>query len=462
MNLKKRFSIIFSCLFSLLLGSVMIAVYYLFAEFRTEEFADRLAEKAETTAKLLIVVKEIDYNLQKIIDRNSINRMYREHTEIFDEHEKIIYNSNDSTEAKWPQADFERVLKNHRFHKKNGRYDVVGLYFSYQNHFYYVFISAEDTFRIRKLAYLKYMLVGAFLIGTLLVWLLSLSLSQQILRPLDDFRKQIQDINDNDLSIRLSTTKQQEEINELARSFNQMMDRIDFAYKRQREFTGNASHELRTPIARITAQLENLLHKQDLPIGLRENLRSISEDTFQLSEIVSSLVALTHVNNSDNSLSFKKVRLDETVFAAAVDLSAIYTDFKLKFEIENKTNRETDLEIPGDDTLLKIVLLNLFKNAYIYSDNHNVECLIRQKSEFIELIIINTGEVPDIEDTSLLFTAFYRGSNANKVPGSGIGLSIVRRVLQYHQATIGYQIIDSNTNMVLVTFRKPNNPLVQA
>lgn len=452
MNLKQRFSIIFSCLFSLLLGSVMIMVYYLFANFRKDEFAERLAEKAETTAKLLIVVKEIDYNMQKTIDRNSINRMYKENTEIFDEHRKLFYASNDSSLTKWLPSDFDRIEKNHRFYRKYGRFDIVGLFFTYENHFYYVFISAEDTFSNRRLAFLKYLLIVAFAVGTTLVWLLSFGLSRKSLKPLDDFRRQIQNITDNDLTIRLSTAKQQGEINALARSFNQMMDRIDYAYSSQREFTGNASHELRTPIARITAQLENLIHNPDLNAGIKSSLKSISEDTFQLSEIVSSLVALAYVNNHDGSMPFKNIRLDEMVFSAASELSAMYSDFRLKFEIENITKREIDLEISGDDTLLKIVLKNLFKNAYVYSNNHNVECIIRQKADCIELIITNTGEAPNVEDTAMLFTAFYRGSNTNKVPGSGIGLSIVRRVLQYHQATIDYQIVDSNTNLVLVTF----------
>jgi len=202
----------------------------------------------------------------------------------------------------------------------------------------------------------------------------------------------------------------------------------------------------------MTAQLENLLQEADLYPAFKQNLKSISEDAFQLSEIISSLVALADINNREFSLAFEKIRLDEIIFSAAAELSNLYPDFKLKFEIENDTVKETDLEIFADDTLLKIVFLNLLKNAYNYSDNRLVECVIIQQSTHVQVIITNTGETPVVADTAMLFTTFYRGSNTKYVAGSGIGLSIVRRVLQYHQATVNYRIADNNTNQVIISF----------
>src|SRR3982750_4042121 len=96
MNLKQRFSFIFSCLFSVLLATVMLTVYYRFAHFRQDEFSALMAEKAQTTAKLLIEVKEIDYKMQRIIDSNSINKLYNENTQIYNEAKKLIYKSNDT------------------------------------------------------------------------------------------------------------------------------------------------------------------------------------------------------------------------------------------------------------------------------------------------------------------------------------------------------------------------------
>ncbi|MDR6943008.1 HAMP domain-containing protein [Mucilaginibacter pocheonensis] len=452
MNLKQRFSFIFSSLFSVLLATVTLTVYLLFAHFRQDEFSALMAEKAQTTAKLLIEVKEIDYKMQKIIDSNSINKLYKENTQIYNEDYKLIYNSNDTQTVDLTHTDLDQIKKEHRIFKKDEQYDILGLYYTYDCKHYYVVVSAEDTYDNNKLNYLKYLLFGAFIIGTAVVWLLSFSLSKKALQPLDNFRKRIQKITDSNLKVRLSEAKREDEINALAHSFNQMMDRIDNAYNRQKEFTGNASHELRTPVARVAAQIENLIRRPDLDYVIRTNLISIFEDTFQLSEIISSLVALADINSSEHQFSFTRIRLDELVFNVVAGLSKVFPDFKLKFEIENNTGITAEPEIAGDETLLKIALLNLFKNAYIYSDNHALECLIRQGDQGIDLLITNTGAVPKIDDTATLFTAFYRGSNIGNIAGSGIGLSIVKRVLEYHKAHVIYNIIDQNTNQVHLSF----------
>lgn len=451
MNLKQRFSFIFSCLFSVLLATVTITVYFLFARFRQDEFSALMTEKAMTTAKLLIVVKEIDYKMQKIIDSNSVNKLYNENTQIYNENKKLIYKSNDTLALNWTNADLDELKRKQKIFKKTPTNDVLGLYDIWDKKGYYVLISAKDTYDA-KLSYLRYLLFGAFVIGTTIVWILSFRLSKRALKPLDIFRKNIQEITDSNLKVRLSEEKREDEINALANSFNQMMDRIDNAYNRQKEFTGNASHELRTPVARITAQIENLLHREELDPVTISILTSVSEDTFQLSEIISSLVALADINSREHNSSFVKLRLDEMIFNAVAELSKVYPEFKLKFEIENKTSSDSDLEVMGDETLLKIVLINLLKNAYIYSDNGTPECVIRQNEDHIELNITNTGVVPVVDDVATLFTTFYRGSNTRHISGSGIGLSIVKRILQYHKAVINYHIIDKNTNLIVVIF----------
>ena len=364
----------------------------------------------------------------------------------------MIYSSDDTVKFNWSAEELRSIKNKHRVFKRTDHDIELGIYDVINNKGYYVLISAEDSFG-KNLRYLKYLLLGAFIIGTSIVWVLSFRLSKKAFKPLDNFKRKIQEITDSNLKIRLSQTNSEDEINTLARSFNQMMDRIDNAYNRQKEFTNNASHELRTPLARIATQIENLSNKKDLDLTTKVNLQSIFQDTFQLSEIVSSLLALADINSQEHHFSFVKLRLDEVVFSSISEITRVYPNFKLKFDIENATSNETDLEIYGDETLLKIAFTNLLKNAYIYSDNQSVECIIRQYNNYIELIITNSGETPDVKDTTTLFTTFYRGSNTRDIEGSGIGLGVVKRIIEYHNATIKYNIIDNNTNQLQVIFQ---------
>jgi sensor histidine kinase regulating citrate/malate metabolism len=109
MNLKQRFSSLFSLLFSAILAAVMFIVYTLFAQFRTEEFKERLAEKAITTIRLLNEVKEVDNQLLKIIDKNSINQLYNEKILVFNEQLEVVYSSIDDAPITWKKEELRKI-----------------------------------------------------------------------------------------------------------------------------------------------------------------------------------------------------------------------------------------------------------------------------------------------------------------------------------------------------------------
>jgi two-component system, OmpR family, sensor histidine kinase ArlS len=453
MNLKQRFSIIFSLLFSALLGVVLLMIFSLFSQFRKEDFEERLQEKAITSIKLLVEVKEVDYQLLKIIDRNTIHKLYNEKILIFNDSLDLIYSSIDDAVISWDLDDLKYLRDNKTFFKRSNEYDVYGMYYDSNEKDYFALVTAEDKYGNRKLDYLKYLLLGAFFVGATTVWILSFYLSKKSLLPLDIVRERIQQITDNNLNIRLPASGKKDEIDMLSGSFNQMLDRIEGSYKRQREFASNASHELRTPITRIVTQLENVVHEKSLSPEARQTLRSISGDTYQLSDVVTSLLILSRIDEKKGLGSFQKVRLDESVFACSQKLSRIYPDYKLHFEIENNTSQEISLEIEGDEVLLGIAITNLLKNAYLYSDNQQVLCTLRTNTDTIELVLVNSGETPSESELTRLFQAFKRGSNTDNKPGSGLGLGIVQRILQYHGASITYKIPEPRKNEVVATFK---------
>ncbi len=453
MNLKKRFSLLFSTLFSVVLASVLLVVYSLFAKFRSEEFRDRLEEKAKTTVKLLVEVKEIDYKLQKIIDKNTINKLYDEKVLVFNDSLQLIYNSIDDATITWTQKDLSELKTKKSIERRNNQYEIYGLYFMFDGSNYYILISATDKYGYSKLTYLKYLLISAFIVSIFVVWLLSYYLSKKALQPFDTLRKQILDITDKNLNTRLPENKNKDEISVVAASFNQMMERIDNAYNKQKEFKANASHELRTPIARIVTQLENLILDKNTPDNVNKSLKQISEDSYQLSDIISSLLILSRIETEAGNSGFRPIRLDELIFNAANLIRKHYPDFRFQFEIESN-EAEFNLEIYGDETLLSIALGNLFKNGFKYSDNGLVKCLIKPYDNHINLYISNTGIAPDISSPNELFNSFTRGSNAGQKSGSGLGLSIVQRIVQYHNAKVQYLIPEPNLNVIELIFNQ--------
>lgn len=452
MNLKQRFSIIFSALFSIVLALVMVILFSLFEKFRQDEFKQRLQEKGENTIKLLIDVEDVNQQLLKYIDKNTINNLYQEKVLIFNDSLNLIYSSINKVVLKWDKEDLYYFKKNKTFFRRIGDEEIYGVYFNTKKNEYFALVKAEDKYGFRKLQYLKYLLIGSFLISNIFVWSLSFYLSKISLGPLDLVTNKIKEITEKNLNVRLPINKNKDEIFALSNSFNQMIDRIEKSYKKQKEFTSNASHELRTPITRIVSQLENIILEKDLNPQLKSTLISISEDSYQLSELVSSLLLLSKIDDAETVKFIKSNRLDEILFNSSSVVKKSYPEYKLIFDIQNNSKKEINLEIPSDESLLKIAFINLLKNAHLYSSENIVYCNIVQFDNSIEISILNKGIIPNVTDSEELFQPFFRGSNSINKSGSGLGLSITKRIIQYHNGTIVFERPDKNTNSLKVAF----------
>lgn len=451
MKLRYRLPLFYSLVFSVLLAAAMLTVYYLFANFRQEEFKDRISERGRTTAKLFIEVKEVDSLMMKIIDKNSFRKLYNERNYIFNEAFQLIYSSTDDTTVLWTQKELRSIRKHGEIFTSYNNFDVLGLRYGYQNKNYYILIYAQDHYGIRKLNYLRALLLGAFLIGTILLFIFSFVISKRAFAPLERMSKEIREITSKNLTVRVHEPEEKDEIRALSQSFNQMINRIETAYKSQRHFASNASHELLTPVTRIVTQLQILQKSKDTQPEIKASLAGISEDAYQLSDIISSLLLLSNIDPNDQH-SFQAVRLDELIFYCASQIHKTDPAFKVHFEIENASNKELSLEIMGDLTLLRIAMMNLFKNANAYSSDGQVACTVTRYDDAIELQMVNTGKVPDIENPSDLFNMFSRGNNSAYKPGTGIGLYIVQRILEYHKATFQFTVEPPDLNKITLRF----------
>ena len=522
-SLKQRFTINFSILLSVILAVVLTMIYSIFSQYRRTEFKLRLEEKALSTAALLADLNVSKQDALEILDQNSVDKLYNNRILAFDNDLNLIYSSI-SGANQIPSAEDLQLLKTKGsfFFSDNkiGRFGMARKLPA--NKALYVFVTAEDKSGQRLLWFLGYLLLGAFITGTVSVIILARSLSGRILLPLKQIQERITNISEKRLHIRLEEKRNNDEIDKLAHAFNDMMDRIDSSYKQQKEFTDNASHELRTPVTRIIMQIQNLIkheaHNEKtlqyldsimmdsnqiadtissllllsrinnsntsdffppcrLDEIIFEALQSVSAaypdvrtlfnienrsdkeidieikgDSNQIADTISSLLLLSRINNSNTSDFFPHCRLDEIIFEALQSVSAAYPDVRTLFNIENRSDKEIDIEIKGDTNLLKIVFINLFKNAYLYSSEKLINVTLIQEENGLKVKVVNDGEVIIPADRQNLFQAFARGRNSKNIQGTGLGLRITERILNYHHATIQYEATDQNINCFTVSF----------
>lgn len=180
----------------------------------------------------------------------------------------------------------------------------------------------------------------------------------------------------------------------------------------------------------------------------------MQQDVYQLSDLTNSLLLLTRFDKENIQTIFEEVRIDEIIFESFERVEKSYPKLKMDFLIDEDTSDEALLTIKGIRSLLDIIFINLFKNAAIYSHNAEVQVLIKEQREQLMVDVISHGESISEQEQSKLFEAFSRGSNAQNISGSGLGLRIVKRIVEYHNAEIYYHSPKENTNIFTVIFPK--------
>jgi signal transduction histidine kinase len=450
MTLKRRVAVGVSVVFSLLLGLAESYVYFSFSTFRKEEFYDRLGEKALTTAKLLVEVNEVDRELLRLIDKNTVNRLYNEKTLVFDANYQLIYSSIDDA------TDLKRLKDERRISRSEGGKEMLGIFYDFDKQDYYVLVAAEDKYGYTRLAYLRVLLLITFLLGTALVWVATYFVIRRFLKPLDEFQEQITTITANKLRVQLEESGKAGEIRLLASAFNNMLLRIDESFASVREFTSNASHELRTPLARIAFQLENLIKSGSYPPETEGILKGITQNVYQLSGMVNSLLLLSEMDREDFRARFKRERLDEIIFSSHQQVRLFEPRFQLGFEIIGHENEDQSMEVFGVRPLLEVAITNLLRNACLYSTDQRAHIVVDQSQAHEVIVrITNTGKALSKEEERKLFEPFIRGSNSANTQGSGLGLRITRRILDYHRASVNYSLLPPDIHQFELRFPAP-------
>ncbi len=451
MKIKNKISLLISIFFSVLFALASFTIFYLFSSFRKVEFESRLKEKAFSSIKLLVEVEQIDRQLLKVIDQNSINKLYDEKTLIFDSSYHLIYSSLDDTKINWNIDDLKYLKTYKTFFKKENKNEVYGVFYDTNDKDYYALISASDDYGKRKLEYLFYTLLITYFVFTALCWFITFYSVKRLLQPLGNFHSKIKTINENNLDTRIAVNDSSNEIDLLGNEFNQMLQRIDESYQKQKEFTAHASHELRTPLARVTSQMENKILDRETGESQRNFLKKILNDVNQITELISSLLLLSKLDNKPNEFN-NNYRIDELIYESIERLHKTHPEFRIRFDIEFSEEIERLLELKGSKSLLEIVLINLLKNACMYADDKAATILITQANRNLILTISNNGRSLTATEQVNLFQPFMRGGNAKGKAGLGLGLRIVQRILLQHEATIAYAAPNEHSNVFTVHF----------
>jgi len=255
--------------------------------------------------------------------------------------------------------------------------------------------------------------------------------------PIDRLTRTARRIKAGDLHERVPVPRSKDEIQSLALTFNEMIERIDKAFTRQRRFVADASHELRTPVAAIRSMTDVIL-AQSTPIENEEYvtvLRDVNAEAERLGHLINDLLLLARSDENQVLFEHVQVRLDRLAADVAATIEPLATEQGITLEVEAK---ETTM-VTGDEVRLIQVIMNLLDNAVTYSNRGSmVKLAVKTEHNKAIMIVSDTGIGIAKEHLDHIFERFYRVDPArSRAAGStGLGLSIVDWIVHAHDGKI--------------------------
>lgn len=313
----------------------------------------------------------------------------------------------------------------------------------------FVLFSLADQKAVEERLTNIFLVVAPLLL--LLAGLVGYLMARQSLKPIAVMGERAKHIGAENLHERLPVANANDEIGNLATLFNQLLDRLDQEFEKQRRFMADASHELRTPLAIVRGESEVALQKERRSDEeYRESLRIVNDEGKRLSKIVEDLFTLARIDAGNIKGSFRDVYVDDL-------LDDIVVRIRTLAERRNITVKFTGEEMPirGDESLLRRLFLNLLDNAVKYNrDGGTIE--VRASGRTV--IVKNTGpEIPE-DQRQLIFERFYRIDKAHSrtaetfTSGAGLGLSIAKWIAEIHHAALQLERSEHGENIFSVTF----------
>ena len=266
-------------------------------------------------------------------------------------------------------------------------------------------------------------------------------ISGRALKPLREFSETVEKVQAQNLTDYTIEENKIAELDRLRKSFNKMLMRLSVSFETQRQFTGNAAHELRTPLALIQAQLD-LYHAAEHPestTAAEETIQMVTEQNERLSKLVRTLLDMSELQTVARN---DRIELHGLIEEVLTDLEPMAQEKNIEL-IQNShrggEKADEELFLTGSDILIYRMLYNLVENAIKYNQKDGTVTVsaIREKNEVV-LTVSDTGNGIDEAFRTQIFEPFFRidKSRSRELGGVGLGLTMVREVVRVHDGTI--------------------------
>jgi heavy metal sensor kinase len=277
-------------------------------------------------------------------------------------------------------------------------------------------------------------------------------LAHKALKPVDDITNTARMITSQNLNQRIVPPKVKDEISRLIETFNGMISRLDQSFRQMKQFSSDASHELKTPLTILKGEVEVMLRKERTQQEYQQTLKSNLEEINRMSQIVEDLLLLSKADTGQIKLNKGDINLMEILTEVVAQMDMLARSKRLHL---STSNHHRDVHIFGDALRIRELFMNLIENAIKYTEEggsihislqkeypppvrNQSDRVQKERERFAKIIVSDTGIGISKEDQEKIFNRFFRVDKARsrEQGGSGLGLSICKWIVEAHQGEI--------------------------
>ena len=434
MNIRTRITLQFLYISSLLLFLTTVSIYFYSSEIRKKEFYERLSQKAHITAQLFnrLPLNEIENDNFK--GHPGLGFLPEEANYIYNNHNALVYQS---TDLPLTESDSKLIKKiksgEHKFHFEN---NVEAYGFSYFSNSFVVIASAIDKFGLDGLNELKKILIVVFILGNILAAIAGWFFAGRSIKPLYTVVSQVNNISANQLNKRVEVDRNSDVVALIASTFNELLDRVEIAFQTQKQFVASASHELRTPLTIILGQLELALLNTRTPAQYQKILNSLTEDLKDLNITANRLLLLAQADFQVENLNPKPFRIDECLWQINFEMQKRFPSAVVDIHFDVIPESESDFIIMGNEQLVKVAISNVVENSLKYSNPQYCSITLFAHKKDISVKMEDQGYGIHEDDIQKVFIPFYRANSSFVTAGHGLGLAMVKKIIQLHSGVL--------------------------
>ncbi|MBS1950947.1 MAG: Two-component system sensor histidine kinase [Cytophagales bacterium] len=436
LSLKLRITIVFSLIVTFLLGLFAWAIYFFSQATQQNLFFEHLHERAQTTANLILEKNELSSLAFKKAEEIFANGLPEEHIEVYNAANQLVFSEPAHLTKQRTADQLNDIRQKKLVESVTDDYQSLGLLYHDNQGGHVIIIEAPDTAGVQKIISLKYLLLVAMFAGEIITLLIGHLFAKRLVVPFKRIITETREISEHNLSQRLTSKVEAQEITQLVQSFNGLLSRLEQSFQAQKIFIANVSHEIRTPLSIILGELEITMMQKD-ETALKSQLESFREEVKRLVRLSEQLLWLAQTARDKHDIYFSKVRIDEIIFESVHSIPRIPIENRnVNIEYSKTPLDDSVLLVNGNTDLLHALLINLIENALKYSPaNQPIYVSINYTDSEVIVTIKDSGQGIESSEIQKILKPFYRSDKSKtQVAGSGIGLYLCKQILAVHNA----------------------------